>query len=214
MVGTGSLVLNGTSSGYATTSVSPIHTNTSFTVGAWVSTAGRPTKPVTVMSVAGTDTNGFAVRYVPDAGDPANAGSWQVQMANADSTTAVVSTASDTSFQSNGAWDHIAVVYDLMAGQVRLYVNGQVQETLCADSDDDGVPDDPSCTESVSWNSSVLPFDATKGLQLGRIKTGATTWGEYWPGVIDDAWVFAGVASDTQIAALASGVDLDTTAGP
>jgi hypothetical protein len=214
MVGTGSLVLNGTSTGYAATSVSPIHTNTSFTVGAWVSTAGRPTKPVTVMSVAGTNTNGFAVRYVPDAGDPADAGSWQVQMANADSTAAVVSTASDTSFQSNGAWDHIAVVYDLMAGQVRLYVNGQVQETLCADSDDDGVPDDPSCTESVSWNSAVLPFDATKGLQLGRIKTGATTWGEYWPGVIDDAWVFAGVASDTQIAALASGVDLDTTAGP
>ena len=60
----------------------------------------------------------------------------------------------------------------------------------------------------------VLPFDAAKGLQLGRIKTGATTWGEYWPGVIDDVWVFGGVASDTQIAALASGVDLDTTAGP
>jgi hypothetical protein len=214
MVGTGSLVLNGTSSGYASTSTSPIHTNNSFTVGAWVSTPARPTKPVTVMSMAGTNANGFAVRYVPDAGDPANAGSWQLQMANSDSTTATASTASDTSFQNNGAWDHITVVYDLMAGQMRLYVNGQVQQTLCDDSDDDGMPDDPSCTESVSWNSAVLPFDAAKGLQLGRIKTGTSTWGEYWPGVIDDVWAFGGVASDTQIAALASGVDLDTTAGP
>ncbi|WUH89251.1 LamG domain-containing protein [Streptomyces sp. NBC_00433] len=214
MVGTGALVLDGTANGYASTSSSPIHTDSSFTVGAWVSTPARPTKPVTVMSMAGATTSGFAVRYVPDSADPANAGSWQLRTANADSTTAVVSTASDSSFQNNGAWDHIAVVYDLMAGQMRLYVNGQLQQALCADSDDDGVPDDPSCTESVSWNSSVLPFDATKGLQLGRVKTGASTWGEFWPGVIDDVWVFGGVASDTQIAALASGVDLDTTAGP
>ncbi|WP_377267659.1 LamG-like jellyroll fold domain-containing protein [Peterkaempfera sp. SMS 1(5)a] len=214
VVGMGALVLNGTSTGYASTSVSPIHTNTSFTVSAWVSTPARPTKPVTVMSMAGTNANGFAVRYVPDSGDPANAGSWQLQMANADSTSATVSTAPDTSFQSNGAWDHLTVVYDLMAGQMRLYVNGELQQNLCSDSDDDGTPDDPTCTETVSWNSSVLPFDATKGLQLGRIKTGTSTWGEYWPGVIDDVWAFTGVASDTQIAALASGVDLNTTTGP
>jgi concanavalin A-like lectin/glucanase superfamily protein len=214
MVGMGGLVLDGTSSGYASTTVSPIHTNTSFTVSAWVSTPARPTKPVTVMSMAGANTSGFAVRYVPDATDPANAGRWQLQMANADSATADTSIAPDTSFQNNGAWDHLAVVYDLMAGQMRLYVNGELQTNLCTDSDDDGTPDDPTCTESVSWNSTVLPFDATKGLQLGRIKTGASTWGEYWPGVIDDVWVFAGVASETQISSLASGVDLDTTAGP
>ncbi|WP_055586593.1 LamG-like jellyroll fold domain-containing protein [Streptacidiphilus griseoplanus] len=214
VVGMGALVLNGTSTGYASTSASPIHTNTSFTVSAWVSTPARPTKPVTVMSMAGTNANGFAVRYVPDSTDPVNAGSWQLQMANADSTSATVSTAPDTSFQNNGAWDHLTVVYDLMAGQMRLYVNGELQQNLCADSDDNGTPDDPTCTETVSWNSSVLPFDATKGLQLGRIKTGTSTWGEYWPGVIDDVWTFTGVASDTQIAALASGVDLDTTTGP
>lgn len=214
MVGTGALLLDGTSNGYASTAISPIHTNTSFTASAWVSTAARPTRPVTVMSMAGGTTNGFAVRYVPDSAAPAVAGSWVLQTANADGSGAVVSTAKDTSFQDNGAWDHIAVVYDLMAGQMRLYVNGQLQANICADGDDDGTPDDPSCTESVSWNSSVLPFDATKGLQLGRLKTGATTWGEFWPGVIDDVWVFGGVASDTQIAALASGVDLDTTAGP
>ncbi|MFI0719142.1 LamG-like jellyroll fold domain-containing protein [Streptomyces sp. NPDC021224] len=214
MVGTGSLVLDGTSNGYASTTATPIHTDSSYTVSAWVSTPARPTKPVTVLSASGKTANGFAVRYVPDSADPADAGSWQLTTAKDDSATAVVSTASHTSFQDNGAWDHIAVVYDLMAGQTRLYVNGQLQAALCADSDDDGTPDDASCTESVSWNSSVLPFDATYGLQLGRAKTGATTWGEFWPGVIDDVWAFGGVASDTQIAALASGSDLDTTAGP
>ncbi|GAA1042262.1 LamG domain-containing protein [Streptomyces murinus] len=214
MVGMGALVLDGTSNSYASTTVSPIHTNTSFTASAWVSTPARPTKPVTVMSMAGANTSGFSVRYVPDATDPANAGRWQLQMANADSATADTSIAPDTSFQNNGAWDHIAVVYDQMAGQMRLYVNGELQQNVCADSDGDGTPDDPTCTESVSWNSSVLPFDATKGLQLGRTKAGASTWGEYWSGVIDDVWVFAGVASDSQIASLASGTDLDTTAGP
>ncbi|MFI0939445.1 LamG-like jellyroll fold domain-containing protein [Streptomyces sp. NPDC021020] len=213
-VGNGALVLDGTAGGYASTTASPIHTNTSFTVSAWVAAPARPTKPVTVMSMAGTNTNGFAVRYVPSSTDPSHLGSWQLQMAGADVADPVESTASDTSFQTNGSWDHLAVVYDLMAGQMRLYVNGVLQENLCADSDDDGTPDDPTCTETVSWNSSVLPFDATKGLQLGRRKTSATAWGEFWPGVIDDVWAFAGVASDTQIAQLASGIDLDTTAGP
>jgi hypothetical protein len=66
----------------------------------------------------------------------------------------------------------------------------------------------------VSWNSSVLPFAATKGLQLGRAKHGANGWGEYWSGVIDDVWVFQGAASDAQITALANGAEIPTSPGP
>ena len=86
---------------------------------------------------------------------------------------------------------------------MRLYIDGQLQTQLCADDDDDGIPNDSTCTEAVSWNSSVQPFNATKGLELGRVKTGVTSWGEYWSGAIDDVWVMAGAASETQIASLA-----------
>jgi hypothetical protein len=214
MVGTGGLLLDGTANGYASTSGSPIDTSASFTASAWATAPARPAKPVTVMSMAGTSTNGFVVRYVPDDTDPANAGRWQLEMANADTTAAATSTAEHTNFQNNSSWNHLTVVYDAYAGQMRLYVDGVVQQTLCADDDDDGTPNDETCTDKVSWNSSVLPFAATKGLQLGRAKHGANGWGEYWSGVIDDVWVFQGAASDAQITALANGAEIPTSPGP
>ena len=110
--------------------------------------------------------------------------------------------------------DGVAVVYDAYAGQMRLYVNGQLEQVPCSDADGDGVPDDPTCTEKVSWNSSVLPFAATKGLQLGRVKTGTSTWGEFWSGAVDDVWVLQGAVSDSQAARLGSGDTLDTVVGP
>ncbi|MDQ0764014.1 LamG-like jellyroll fold domain-containing protein [Streptomyces canus] len=214
MVGTGDLTLDGSAGGYAATATSPVDTSKSFTVSAWVTAPSRPTKAVTVMSMAGATTNGFAVRYVPDATDPANAGRWQLVLANADSATATTATAEHSNFQNNTSWNHILVVYDAFAGRMSLYVDGQTQVRSCVDNDDDGVPDDPACTEEVSWNTAVLPFAAAKGLQIGRLKTGASTWGEYWSGAVDDVWALQGAATDSQIAALAGGADLDTITGP
>ncbi|TVZ94910.1 concanavalin A-like lectin/glucanase superfamily protein [Streptomyces sp. BK340] len=213
-IGGGDLVLSSQGTGSASTSASPIDTSRSFTVSAWVTAPSRPAKPVTVMSMAGTNNSGFAVRYVPDATDSAHAGRWQLVMANADSTTAATATAEHSNFQNNTDWNNIIVVYDAFAGRMSLYVDGQTQVTPCADDNDDGVPNDPDCTEKVSWNTSVLPFAATKGLQLGRLRTSSTTWGEYWSGAIDDVWVMQGAANEAQIASLSGGADLDTTAGP
>ncbi|MGW7380054.1 LamG-like jellyroll fold domain-containing protein [Streptomyces sp. NPDC054794] len=213
-VGSGDLLLSGVGTGSAFTSGAPIDTSKSFTVSAWVTAPSRPTDPVTVMSMAGTNSSSFAVRYVPDATDPAHAGRWQLVMANADSTAAATATAEHSDFQNNTEWNNIIVVYDAFAGRMSLYVDGETQVTPCLDDDDDGVPNDPDCTEKVSWNTSVLPFAATKGLQLGRLRTSPITWGEYWSGAIDDVWVMQGAASDAQIRSLSSGADLDTTKGP
>lgn len=211
---------DGTATGYASTIASPVHTNTSFTATAWVTTPSRPQKPVTVMSQAGSNANGFKVRYVPDP-PPADStdglsisGRWELAAADADTTTASKVTAEHTNFQINTSWNHLTVVYDAFAGQLRLYVDGELRQSACADDDGDGKPNDEACTTTVSWSSQALPFDATKGLQLGRAKTGATTWGEYWPGAIDDIWMFQGVLSDTQISLLASGTELATVPGP
>ena len=214
-IGTGALLLDGDTSGngYAQTSASPVHTDASFTASAWVTTNGRPQVPVTVMSEAGTKNNGFTVRYVPDPTDPVDAGSWQLEMAASDATTAAVSTATNTDYQV-GAWQNITVVFDAYTGQMRLYVDGELQQSLCTDSDNDGVPDDPSCTERVSWASDVHSFDATGGLQLGRGRTASGAWGDYLSGAVDDVWVFQGVASDEQIATLANGSEMATDPGP
>lgn len=212
-VGTGGLLLDGTANGYAATAASPVHTNTNFTASAWVTSPGRPDHPVTVMSQAGTNNSGFTVRYVPDPIAPDEAGSWQLDMAGADTTTATHATAEHTNFQNNTSWNNIVVVFDAFADQMRLYVDGQLRQTLCADDDDDGSPNDATCTEKVSWNSDVHAFDATKGLQLGRVRAGAS-WGEYWSGAIDDVWMLQGAATEDQIAQLASGRNLATNPGP
>ncbi|MGW0946300.1 LamG-like jellyroll fold domain-containing protein [Streptomyces sp. NPDC002623] len=211
-VGTGGLLLDG-SGDYATTATSPVSTGTSFTAAAWVSTAARPDHPVTVFSQAGSVNSGFAVRYVPSATDPANAGRWQLAMPGSDVKGATVATAEHPNFMNNTSWNHLAVVYDAFADQMRLYVDGNLEQVVCADSDEDGSPDVAGCTDSVSWNSNVLPFNATAGLQLGRGRTDGA-WGEYWPGVIDDVWTLQGVASDEQIARLANGTELATVPGP
>lgn len=202
-IGAGDLTLTGDGS-YASTAASPIHTNTSFTASAWVSTAGRPQVPMTVMSQAGTSTSGFVVRYVPDPTDPADAGSWQLDMASSDSSTATHVTADNVSFEQGSwsTWDNITVVYDAFAAQMRLYVNGNLSQTVCADDDGDGTPNDPTCTEKVSWNSDAHPFDATGGLQLGRSRT-STGFDEYLSGAIDDVQVFQGVATGDLLQVLA-----------
>ncbi|MDN3024439.1 LamG-like jellyroll fold domain-containing protein [Streptomyces sp. S.PB5] len=211
-VGTGGLLLDG-SGDYAATATSPVSTGTSFTAAAWVSTAARPDHPVTVFSQAGLVNSGFAVRYVPSATDPVNAGRWQLAMPGSDVKGTTVAAAEHPNFMNNTSWNHLAVVYDAFADQMRLYVDGNLEQVVCADSNEDGSPDVEGCTDSVSWNSNVLPFNATAGLQLGRGKTDGT-WGEYWPGVIDDVWTFQGVASDEQIARLANGTDVSTVPGP
>lgn len=211
MVGTGGLTLDGTSNGYASTTASPIHTNTSFTVSAWVKGA-RPTSPRTVLSQAGTKNSAFAVRYVPDPDDPENAGRWQLDMATTDDSTAKHSLAEHTNFQDNG-WSNITVVYDAFTAQMRLYVDGGLRQSVCADDDGDGTQNDPTCTTKVSWDSDAHPFDAIKGLQIGRSLNGGT-FGENWSGAIDDVWIFQGAASDEQIAILANGNAIPTNPGP
>jgi hypothetical protein len=203
-VGTGGLVLDGTAGGYASTSVSPIHTDKSFTISAWVLLPSAPTVPVTVMSMAGQNTSSLAVQY-----DPATS-SWQLRVAASDSSPPAQSVVSNTNV-TQGDWNHLVVVYDLPAGTISLYANGEIVPSGCGDDGDTG-SDGPDCT--VPWVTDAAPFDAAMGLQLGRDKTSASTWGDYMSGDIDDVWVFAGIASDAQIKSLASGWDLDTTAGP
>jgi len=192
----GGLVLDGDGD-YAATSAPAIRTDGSFTVAGWVTTAGRPDKPVAIVSEEGAVNSAFTLRYRPDPADPANAGGYEIEIPDKDAAGAARPTARHSAFQSGFSWDHVALVYDAFQDEMRLYVNGELEQT----------------EDEVSWRFNVRGFNATKGLQLGRSKSDGA-WGEYWPGVIDDVWAFQGIASAEQIQMLAGGAELDTETGP
>ncbi|MEU4148732.1 LamG-like jellyroll fold domain-containing protein [Streptomyces sp. NPDC026659] len=208
----GAVVLDGTDD-YAAAPVVPVDTSASFTVSAFVQTAATPTGPVTVMSAPGAKKSAFSVRYEPSATPATDPGRWRIATADSDSDSAAVSDVGNGMFYSPTDWNHVALVYDGFSKEVSLYVNGELQETACADTDDDGVQDDPGCTESISWADDALTYKAAKTLQLGRDTTG-TTSGQYFPGSLSDIWVFQGALTETQIDHLAVGMPGVATAVP
>jgi hypothetical protein len=197
-VSSAGLLLNGTTA-YAQTAAPPINTDESFTVAGWVYNARRPQRAATVFSLAGANTNAFALRYVPDPADPANVGGWEFDMSNADDgSPTLLRQARNSTFTETG-WDHIALVYDALRDRMSLYVDGTLEESA----------------DGVSEAGSVIGFKAANGgLQVGRNKLAGTSGGEYWPDAIDDLWVYQGALSPLQIGQLAVPMELDTGDGP
>jgi hypothetical protein len=179
-----------------------LSTNESFTLSGWVQNLQRPQTTATVFSLPGTQTNAFALRYVPDATEPAALGVWQLEMNNAD---LPATDASDpqrltsNSAYSEDDWDHIAVVYDATNRTMSLYVNGSMTDGPDGDSAEGG----------------VRPFKAAGGLQVGRDAFGGNGAGsDFWPAALDDVWLYRGVLSPAQIALLGQAFELDTDNGP
>ncbi|MDH6124805.1 LamG domain-containing protein [Kitasatospora sp. GP82] len=190
----GALNLDGVS-GYAEAKQVPLRTGESFTLAGWVLPAATPTRDMTVLSLAGANGNSaVVVRW------NAAKGRWQVELADSDSGTAARS--SVTSTPARG-WTHLAVVYDAFASRVTLYVNGRVENFVCAEGDS-------TCTSRVATASTVRPFESYtatphtySGLQFGR-RVAAGAWGDFFSGELDDIWAYQGVLNGTQIAILAS----------
>ncbi|NJP94871.1 LamG domain-containing protein, partial [Nonomuraea sp. FMUSA5-5] len=206
----GQLTLNGAGQ-YAVTAATPVDTSGSFTLALWAKASSFPKEQTAVLTVPGVKQSAITLRYVPpppsdDPEDtPTDPGRWQVTMADADTDGALVAQAEHGQFYGPTDPTHLAVVYDAFANELTLYVDGEAQGLGCADDDDDGEQDDPACEAQLSWTDNTRTFKATQPLQLGRAKTGASTWGEYWPGLISDVWTFQGALSELQVAHLAVG---------
>ncbi|MEU0254730.1 LamG-like jellyroll fold domain-containing protein [Streptomyces sp. NPDC006184] len=200
----GGVTLDGVND-YGTTSTVPVDTSASFTVTAWAQAAAIPGKGVTLLSVPGTTQSAFTVRYEPSNTPDSDPGRWRIAMASADSSSATLTQVDNSQFYSPTEWTHLALVYDGFSKHLTLYVNGEQEEVACKDADGDGDADDSSCTDKLSWADDVLAFKAAQPMQLGRAKTGTSTWGEYWPGAVSDVWTFQGALSDAQIELLALG---------
>jgi hypothetical protein len=194
--------------GYASAPTVPVDTSTSFTITGWAQAAATPSTEAAVVSAEGTTQSAFALKFVPDAMDPAGLGRWEVVLPEVDTASPTVERVANSYFYDVREWNHLALVYDGFAKQARLYVNGVLQEIACGDADGDGEADEAGCEDLISWAEDTLTFKAGKSLQLGRAKTNGT-WGGYFPGVIDDVWAFQGALTDVQVEYLATSAWFD-----
>ncbi|PKT70597.1 hypothetical protein CW362_23595 [Streptomyces populi] len=184
LVGEGHLHLDG-ESGYAATDGPAVDTGDSFTVGAVVRLAdSEPDHPMTVLSQAGEHTDAFKVRYVPSSQ------TWQLVMPERDEAGAPEKVVSEAEFADGGEGlgHRLAVVYDDAADTIKLYVDGEAGAATTA-----GFPN--------GWHS-------TGALQVGRAKAG-DGWTEYLRGDVDEVQAYQGVLSETQIAQLGWGADIN-----
>ncbi|KJY43867.1 laminin [Streptomyces sp. NRRL B-1568] len=218
-VGSGSLRLDGVD-GAASTSGMPVDTSGSFTMTAWAQrVADTPGRAMTLMSAEGKYRNAFTVRYIPgtkgpDGKDVEGPGRWQVTLADKDTDKGVtLTTVENRAFQDAGSWNHLALVYDGFAHELRLYLNGALEELSCRAETDGTASTGTACADRSSRTGNALSFDAGKSLQLGR-SVAVNTAAEYWSGQLDDVWAFQGTLSESQIERLAAGFKNDPTQAP
>jgi hypothetical protein len=193
------LDLNGTDA-YASVPTMPVDTSTSFSFSAWTLAAAQPEKEVTVLNAEASTNSAVRVDWVPGA-DSDSQGMFQLSVANKDGTDATVEKVSSTSFDDITGPNHLAIVYDGFAKELRLYVNGELQESVCGDDDGDEKADDSACQDVIAWAEDVLTHKAAKSFDVGAAVTGGKA-GNFFPGMIDDVWAFQGALDENQVQSL------------
>ncbi|MGW1280284.1 LamG domain-containing protein [Streptomyces tsukubensis] len=181
LVGEGHLILDGDGD-YAATSTAPVTGGTSFTVSARAQlTSLDPVKAQTVFSLPGTAANRFVVRYRPPTGT--HPSMWELAIADSDSAGAKVKSFTDDQLlpDTDADGQHLAVVYDAFANDIRLYVDGQLAGTAQG-------------ADNTLWT-------ASGGLQVGRSAVGSVP--EHFAGALDEIRAYQGAADPVAIRRMA-----------
>ncbi|MEO3790851.1 LamG-like jellyroll fold domain-containing protein [Nonomuraea sp. B10E15] len=172
----GALAFDGFS-GQAHAAAPAVNTATSFTVAAWTQLDYLPSRDKAFVSQPGDRAAGFQLGFDKEHTR------WAFAMAPTDTDTAVPVGARSGPVPNSMEWTHITGVYDALAGELRIYVNGRLSTG--------------TVTKHVSaWNATGL-------LHLGRTKAAGGFTG-YWPGTVDDVRTYDGVLTDEQIIQLAA----------
>ncbi|MFB9468322.1 LamG-like jellyroll fold domain-containing protein [Nonomuraea salmonea] len=172
----GALALDGVN-GHAQTGGPVVDTRSSFTVTAWTQLDYLPARDSAAVAQPGSRAAGFQLGFDKEQGR------WTLGMAAADTDAAALVRTRSDAIPNPMEWTHVAGVYDALAGQLRVYVNGRLASTTVT-------------SHLSTWN-------ATGPVQLGRTKLAGAFTG-YWPGAVDDVRAYDGALSAEQIAALAA----------
>lgn len=154
-----------------------VATNESFTVTAWVlleEISGHHT----VLTQVGTYRGAFYLKYEPGADR------WKFEMTSGNTSSVTWHTAQSLQPPELGVWTHLAGVYDVAAGKVRLYVNGVLQD------ESDG-PANPWLATGPTLIGCAGKLDGTRWDPLG--------------GVVDDVRIWTSTLDPDRIADLAAG---------
>ncbi|MBQ1051319.1 LamG domain-containing protein [Micromonospora sp. C51] len=154
-----------------------VRTDASFTVAAWV-LLEQTTDHHTVLSQVGNVHGGFFLKYNPTQDR------WHFGIpSTGDSTSAIWHTAESQQPPELGKWTHLAGVYDVAAGELRLYVDGELQ----------GEADGPS----APWMAAGPTLIGCNGAADGR------RWAPLG-GVVDDVRIWTSTVDPDRIADLAA----------
>ncbi|MFI1421907.1 LamG-like jellyroll fold domain-containing protein [Streptomyces sp. NPDC020731] len=177
LVGQGDLRLDGDGD-WAATSAAPVGGDGSFTLAVRARLAAADDRTQTVLSLPGASTDRLAIRY------QAESGKWEVVVSTRDEANAPqVVIAEEQTLPNDNPYDvgeHLAVVFDATAHELRFYVDGQLSHTSTA-------------VDTTSWT-------ASGGLQVGR----SAIHGEYFAGTVDEVRAYSGVADPTKIQQMAA----------
>lgn len=177
LVGQGDLRLDGDGD-WAETSAAPVGGDGSFTLAVRARLAATDDRTQTVLSLPGSHTDRFAIRYQGESGE------WEVVVSTEDEANApqVVIAEEQTlpNDDPNDVGEHLAVVFDAPAHELRFYVDGQLSTTSTA-------------VDTTSWT-------ASGGLQVGR----SVIRGEYFAGTVDEVRAYSGVADRVRIQQMAA----------
>ncbi|QSB05074.1 LamG domain-containing protein [Natronoglycomyces albus] len=112
----------GLSGGYAATDGPVVATDESFTIAAWAK-LDDINGVQTVLSQDAENMFGFQLDHSEEAD------AWRFQMLGADSISSSWHRVDSETNPEVGVWYHLAVVYDVAASEMRLYVDGQLENT-------------------------------------------------------------------------------------
>ncbi len=154
----------------------PVRTDSSFTVAAWVkinSTAGTGVQ--TVVSTSGSRMSAYHLGY---AGSNQR---WRFTMAAADTDNAAGYSVLSDSMPTAGKWTHLAGVYDASTKKMTLYVNGVAQ----------------TATATL-----VGGFNATTEVAIGKRKFNGNS-DSFFTGTVDDVRFYNFIETPANLAKLA-----------
>jgi len=181
-VGAAALGVDGSAGTFFDVPGQVLDTRQSYSVAAWVNLNAIGDNFQTFACIEGANVCTF---YLQIVGDPNVGHKFAMAVENSDSTGGGGVRAVANFVPNTNTWYHLTGVYDAAAGQIRIYVNGQLQGSA------------PYTT----------PFQGTKDTVIGRGEFGGP--GDYVNGKIDDVHFYQGVLTDAQIAGLA-GVPVPT----
>ncbi|RBQ20717.1 hypothetical protein DP939_06445 [Spongiactinospora rosea] len=190
--GGGVLSLNGTTA-YAATPSAPLRTDHSFAVTAWVRLAGDdtctlPGRTMTVLAQDGATYSSFYLGHRIFGENGVRVPRWSFSTSPAATVGALThaSSAEPVDCSALNTWTHLAGVYDEQAEQIRLYVNGQLNDQR---------------TVTGGW--------AAGAMQIGRARYNSAAV-DYFGGEIDDVRAYTGTLTDRQVLNIAMNLPIDS----